>query len=179
MKIYSKTGDKGETSVIGGKRVPKHHPRIEAYGTVDELIAWIGMLRSYDHHSLPVSDLISIQEALMSCSAVIAAPPPATVDVSISEEDLKILENRIDDFNSRLPALTAFILPGGDPAASAANIARTVCRRAERTVINLDHTEKTDDVIIKYLNRLSDYLFMLTRLLMHDSDTEEIKWPQE
>jgi len=176
MKIYTKTGDKGETSVIGGVRLPKHHPRIEAYGTLDELIAWIGMLRSGEQFCVPVTELINIQSALMSCCTIIATHPSAKVPDGIEAEDTTKLEISIDKMESRLPKLQSFILPGGNPAAATSNIARCVCRRAERALLRLNETEKTDPDVIKYINRLSDYLFVLTRCLTYELGTEEVKW---
>ncbi|HWR75137.1 MAG TPA: cob(I)yrinic acid a,c-diamide adenosyltransferase [Bacteroidales bacterium] len=176
MKIYTKTGDRGETSIIGGKRLPKHHPRIEAYGTVDELIAWIGLLRSADQHCVSSEELIKIQSALMTCCAVIATDPSAEKPVNISSDDTELLERSIDAMEASLPALNSFILPGGHPHTANCNIARCVCRRAERALLRLDREEKVDQEIIKYLNRLSDYLFVLTRCLSYDSGIEEVKW---
>ena len=176
MKIYTKTGDRGETSIIGGKRLPKHHPRIEAYGTVDELIAWIGQLRSTDQHCVSREELITVQSALMSCCAVIATDPSAEKPVNISSADTEVLERSIDAMEARLPALNSFILPGGHPHTANCNIARCVCRRAERALLRLDREEKVDREIIKYLNRLSDYLFVLTRCLSYDAGIEEVRW---
>lgn len=177
MKIYTRTGDTGETSVIGGTRLPKHHPRIEAYGTVDELIAWIGLLRSEEHDCDRSEELTTIQSALMSCCAVIATPPSATLPEGVTIDDTSGLERSIDSMESKLPELKTFILPGGSRAAANANIARCVCRRAERAVLRLNETEKVDQDIIRYLNRLSDYLFVLTRCLTYESENEEIRWP--
>ena len=176
MKIYTKTGDRGETSIIGGKRLPKHHPRIEAYGTVDELIAWVGLLRSSDQHCVSREELISIQSVLMTCCSVIATDPLAEEPVNITAADTSVLERSIDAMETRLPALNSFILPGGHPDTANCNIARCVCRRAERALLRLDKEEKVDQEIIKYLNRLSDYLFVLTRCLSYDADIEEVKW---
>lgn len=175
MKIYTKTGDKGETSVIGGVRLPKHHLRIEAYGTLDELIAWIGMLRSCEHSCIPHEELIEIQLVLMSCCTVIATHPSAKVPEGIHIGDTSRLESSIDRMESDLPGLKSFILPGGNNPAATANLARTVCRRAERAILRLNETEKTDPDVIRYLNRLSDYLFVLSRHLMHSIGTEEVK----
>jgi cob(I)alamin adenosyltransferase len=176
MKIYTKTGDKGETSVIGGVRLPKHHPRIEAYGTIDELIAWIGMLRSSEQFCVPTEELINIQSVLMSCCTIIATHPSAKVPEGISVDDTTQLESSIDKMESRLPELQSFILPGGNHSAATSNLARCVCRRAERALLRLNETEKTDPDVIKYLNRLSDYLFVLTRCLTYELGTEEVKW---
>lgn len=176
MKIYTKTGDKGETSVIGGVRLPKHHPRIEAYGTMDELIAWIGMIRSYEQFCVPADELITIQSSLMACCTIIATHPGAKVPKDIAVDDTASLENAIDRMEARLPKLESFILPGGNHPAASSNIARCVCRRAERTLLRLDEQEKTDPNVLKYLNRLSDYLFVLTRCLTYELGTEEVKW---
>lgn len=176
MKIYTKTGDRGETSVIGGVRLPKHHPRIEAYGTVDELIAWIGLLRAAEQSCVTPDELITIQSVLMSCCTVIATHPTAKVPEGITVEDPASLEESIDRMEAGLPKLTSFVLPGGHPAAAQCNIARCVCRRAERALLRLDEAEKVDPDVLKYINRLSDYLFVLTRCLTYESDTEEVKW---
>lgn len=179
MKIYTKTGDRGETSIIGGKRLPKYHPRIEAYGTVDELIAWIGLLRSADQHCVSSEELLMIQSALMTCCSVIATDPSAEEPVNITTADTSMLERSIDAMEARLPVLKSFILPGGHPHTANCNIARCVCRRAERALLRLDKEEKVDQEIIKYLNRLSDYLFVLTRCLSYDAGIEEVKWLQD
>jgi len=176
MKIYTKTGDRGETSVIGGLRLPKHHPRIEAYGTVDELIAWIGMLRAAEQSCVTREELITIQSVLMSCCTIIATHPTAKVPEGITVDDTSELEKSIDRMEANLPKLTSFVLPGGHPAAAQANVARCVCRRAERALLRLNEAEKVDPDVVKYLNRLSDYLFVLTRCLTYESGTEEIKW---
>jgi cob(I)alamin adenosyltransferase len=176
MKIYTRTGDSGKTSIIGGKRLPKHHPRIEAYGTIDELIAWIGLLRSAGQHCVSPEELISIQSVLMSCCSVIATDPSAEEPVNITAADTSVLEHSIDAMEARLPVQNSFILPGGHPDAANCNIARCVCRRAERALLRLDIEEKVDQEIIKYLNRLSDYLFVLTRCMSYDAGIEEVNW---
>jgi cob(I)alamin adenosyltransferase len=176
MKIYTKTGDKGETSVIGGVRLPKHHPRIEAYGTLDELIAWIGMLRSAGQQCVSEEEMIEIQSVLMSCCTIIATHPTAKVPEGICVGETTRLESSIDRMENDLPPLQSFILPGGNHPAATANLARTVCRRAERAILRLNETEKTDPDVIRYLNRLSDYLFVLSRRLMYEFGTEEVKW---
>lgn len=176
MKIYTRNGDTGETSIIGGRRLPKHHPRIEAYGTVDELIAWIGLLRSEEQDCVSVSDLVEIQSVLMSCCTVIATDPSAKVPEGITISDTLKLEQSIDAMEANMPELSSFILPGGDRAAAISNIARCVCRRSERALLRLNEAEKTDPAIIRYLNRLSDYLFVLTRCLSYNSGIQEIKW---
>lgn len=176
MKIYTRTGDKGMTSIIGGKRLPKHHPRIEAYGTVDELIAWIGLLRGLDQDCVSTAELTGIQSALMSCCTIIATDTDAKVPEGIRAGDPATLENSIDAMEKQLPELKSFILPGGDRNAAFCNIARCVCRRAERALLRLAETEKVDQDVIIYINRLSDYLFVLTRCLTYRSGNEEVKW---
>ncbi len=176
MKIYTKTGDRGETSIIGGKRLPKYHPRIEAYGTIDELIAWIGLLRAAGQHCVSTEELIAIQSALMTCCSVVATDPSAKVPVTLTPGDTSLLERSIDAMESRLPALNSFILPGGHPHTANCNIARCVCRRAERALLRLDKEEKVDQEIIIYINRLSDYLFVLSRCLSYDAGIEEVRW---
>lgn len=178
MKIYTKTGDKGTTSLIGGKRVPKYHIRIEAYGTVDELIAHIGLIRDSvaDEHYHEV--LVTIQDHLMICASELATDKGSGTPVVplITEEDIQLLENEIDAMDEELPDLTSFVLPGGHPIVSYCHIARTVCRRAERCALSLSEAEEVSSAVLKYLNRLSDYLFMLSRKLGKDLNADEISW---
>lgn len=176
MKIYTRTGDEGMTSIIGGKRLSKHHPRIEAYGTVDELIAWMGLLRGTDQKCVSSEELIEIQSVLMTCCTVVATDPSAQVSKGVTLSDTSALENSIDRMEKNLPVLSSFILPGGHVNTSFCNIARCVCRRAERALLRLNETEKVPPEVIRYINRLSDYLFVLTRLLTYESGTEEVKW---
>ncbi len=177
-KIYTKTGDKGTTSLIGGKRVPKYHSRIEAYGTVDELNAWIGLVRDQqiDKHSKKV--LLEIQDRLFIIESLLAAEPDAkAVNLPLlKEEDVLFMEKEIDKMNSQLPELTNFILPGGHTTVSYCHLARTVCRRAERLVIKLDAEHSVEPSVIIYLNRLSDYLFILSRYLLKNLGIEETLW---
>lgn len=176
MKIYTRTGDQGMTSIIGGKRLSKHHPRIEAYGTVDELIAWVGLLRGADQKCVSREELIQIQSVLMACCTVIATDPSAKVPKGVTVDDTSSLENSIDRMEKKLPALNSFILPGGNQNTSFTNIARCVCRRAERALLRLNESEKVPPEVISYINRLSDYLFVLTRCLTYESGIEEVKW---
>jgi cob(I)alamin adenosyltransferase len=178
MKIYTKTGDKGSTSLIGGKRVPKNHPRIEAYGTTDELIAYIAFLRNQnikDEHS---NQLLRIQEDLMVISAILAADCDGCEEKlpKLNKERIVQVEKEIDRLEKKLPQLFSFLIPGGHPAVSVCHIARTVCRRAERTVLALMADFEVPDLILSYLNRLSDYLFVLSRTLSADFNTGEIIW---
>lgn len=177
-KIYTKTGDKGETSLIGGTRVPKYHDRIEAYGTVDELISYIGLIRDQEiNHDLRIV-LIEIQDRLMTCASILATDC-SDCKVKIPEmydSDVEKLEKEIDKMNEELPPLTSFILPGGHTTVSYCHIARNVCRRSERLAIKVQSQYKNSEKVIKYLNRLSDYLFVLSRKLSIDLNAKEIPW---
>lgn len=177
-KIYTKTGDGGETSLLGGTRVPKSHERVEAYGTIDELNSFIGLLRDQNIHDHYKEVLIKIQESLFIAESWVAADPqlPCPKIPMITEEDTRLLEQEIDQMNTELPPLSNFILPGGHPVASFCHIARTICRRAERNVIRIKGASPTDDIIIIYLNRLSDYLFVLARKICQDLGGSEILW---
>jgi cob(I)alamin adenosyltransferase len=188
MKIYTKTGDTGTTALFGGTRVPKHNIRIESYGTVDELNATIGMVRSQeiDGHSKKI--LIQIQNSLFTIGSTLATDPKKAVLKSgkerlnipkIDEDDITLLETEMDSMNENLPEITHFVLPGGNTAVSYCHIARTVCRRAERRTTLLNENEPIDERVIKYLNRLSDYLFVLARKLSKDTNAEETQWIPE
>ena len=178
MKIYTKTGDKGETSLFGGKRVFKHNIRINAYGTSDELNSFIGLVRDAisDVHTKEV--LIKIQSTIFVLGAELAADPdkPKLKKPDLKESDIEFLETEIDKMNENLPEMTHFILPGGDVAVSYCHIARTVCRRCERLVIELSQEAFVEINVIKYLNRLSDYLFVLARKIGKDHNAQEIPW---
>jgi cob(I)alamin adenosyltransferase len=177
-KIYTKTGDKGETSLIGGKRVPKYHERIEAYGTVDELNSFIGLIKDHDIDKHYKEVLLKIQDRLFVAESLLARDE-GEVKVKIPElheEDIKILEREIDEMQQKLPELTSFILPGGGLAASYTHVARTVCRRAERIIIKLSETVEVNELVIRYFNRLSDYLFVLARKLAHDKGEGDVLW---
>ena len=177
FKIYTKTGDTGETSLFGGARVPNSHLRVEEYGTVDELNSYIGLL--CDLIDTPQYQLVlkEIQDRLFTIGSVLANDPSKSMMVpDIKVEDVQLLENEIDKMEDELPALKNFILPGGHQTVSFCNIARTVCRRAERLVVALDAIEKIDPLSIKYLNRLSDYLFVLGRKVGKDLGAAEVIW---
>ena len=178
MKIYTKTGDKGTTSLIGGKRVLKHNPRIEAYGTIDELISHIGLLRDQPIDGQLKDVLLKVQDRLMVCAAVLATDcDDCTIKIpEIKDIDITFLEQEIDSMESELEPLRSFIIPGGHPIVSYCHIARTVCRRAERIAIKLTETSIVPDSTIKYINRLSDYLFVLARKLAKDFKVNEIPW---
>jgi cob(I)alamin adenosyltransferase len=188
MKIYTKTGDNGTTALFGGTRVAKHHIRIESYGTVDELNSWLGLIRDQKINSHSASVITSIQDKLFTVGAILATDPEkATLKngkerlniPKISTDDIKLLEKEMDQMDSELPAMTHFILPGGHTTVSYCHISRTVCRRAERLISHLNATEPIDELVMIYINRLSDYLFVLARKLSSELKAEEIKWIPE
>jgi cob(I)alamin adenosyltransferase len=185
MKIYTKTGDKGTTALFGGTRVPKHHIRIESYGTVDELNSHLGMLRDQkiDSHSHEI--LLHIQERLFTVGSILATDPEKATLKSgeqrlniprISSEDIQLLEQEMDNMNEELPPMTHFVLPGGHQTVSVCHISRCVCRRAERLATALYELEPFEAEVLQYLNRLSDYLFVLARKLSKDLQAKEIQW---
>jgi cob(I)alamin adenosyltransferase len=178
MKIYTKTGDKGLTSLIGGTRVSKASLRIESYGTVDELNSYIGLVRDQEVNA-PRRDLLKeIQDRLFTIGASLASDPEKSKMKipDLHDEDVLLLESEMDRMNEQLPELRAFILPGGHVAVSYAHVARCVCRRAERLVIHLSEESYVADLVVMYLNRLSDYLFVLSRQMAHDLGAEEVTW---
>ena len=178
MKIYTKSGDQGLTSLIGGTRVPKHDLRIESYGTVDELNSYIGMIRDYEIDPAYKHILGEIQDRLFTVGASLASDPEKSKmkipDLHLSDIDL--LEKEIDRMNEVLPELKHFVLPGGSQVVSFCHIARCVCRRAERIVVHLKSTSFVEEKVIIYLNRLSDYLFVLARKLCFDLNIPENQW---
>lgn len=188
MKIYTKTGDKGKTSLFGGTRVPKHHIRIDSYGTVDELNAHIGLIRDQEIDAITKSNLLKIQHELFTIGAMLATPADKE-KLKSGKDRLNILktnatavtflENEMDRMNIELPEMTHFVLPGGHTTVSYCHIARCVCRRAERLATQLSEQEEIDTHILIYLNRLSDYLFVLARKLTFQLKVEEIKWIPE
>ena len=174
MKIYTKTGDEGRTSLVGGKRVAKDHPRVMAYGDIDELISWIPILRvSVPEHD---NELRRIQCALMNGSAHIASEDSAKSLPAFPAEDTAWLEKRIDEMTSALPQQTAFILPGGPKEAAECHVVRTVCRRCERSSIALGDMREEVKAVIKYINRLSDYMFTLARYVTTAKGQSEDFW---
>ena len=185
MKIYTKTGDNGTTALFGGTRVPKDHIRIESYGTVDELNSHIGLIRDQEIETHHKEILIEIQDRLFTIGAILATPPEKEVKkngelrlkkLGIIDSDIELLEKEMDAMEDALPPMTHFILPGGHSSVSYCHIARCVCRRAERLAVHLDHNEPVAENAIKYLNRLSDYLFVLARKLSQDLNADEVKW---
>jgi cob(I)alamin adenosyltransferase len=178
MKIYTKTGDQGQTSLLGGMRVPKHHLKIEAYGTVDELNSYLGLVRDVagDKHS--IETIIKIQNSLFTIGAQLATETGnEKVKIPhIQVSDIEFLEKEIDAMDAQLPPLKNFVLPGGNTWVSHCHVARCICRRAERLVVHLSENEKIDEQIISYLNRLSDYLFVLSRYAALKTNANEIPW---
>jgi len=182
FKIYTKTGDKGQTSLIGGTRVPKHHIRIEAYGTVDELNSYLGVVRDVlmiNHEQY--NFLIRIQDRLFTMGSILAADPEKNKMKlpELKEKDVQDLESAIDALDAKLPEMKHFVLPGGHPAISHTHVARCICRRAERAVLHLNENSPVNELCFVYLNRLSDYLFTLARSLAIDHKAEEIPWIPE
>lgn len=178
MKIYTKKGDTGKTALIGGTRVPKHHLRVEAYGTIDELNVAIGMLADQIDLAEIIGELRFVQDRLFTMGALLAADPKKNKMIlpTLHEKDVVMLEKAIDAMEATLPELKNFILPGGHIAVSYCHIARVVCRRAERIVSQLAENDKIEPIIIKYLNRLSDYLFVLSRRIGMLVNAAEIPW---
>jgi len=180
MKIYTKTGDAGKTSLIGGTKVLKSDPRIEAYGTVDELNSYIGLVSDYCNDEAAKVTLKEIQDRLFTIGAELACDPKKDTKMPIPdlhESDVELLEKEMDRMDAELPRMKNFILPGGLPAVSFTHVARCVCRRAERCCVNLMETEGgVNPLIIKYINRLSDYLFMLARYTGMKNNAPEIIW---
>ena len=178
MKIYTKTGDKGLTSLIGGTRVPKSSLRIECYGTVDELNSYIGLVRDQEVNAGRRPLLKEIQDRLFTMGSALAADPEKSKMKlpDLHAADVTLLEDEMDRLNADLPELRAFILPGGHPAVSHAHVARCVCRRAERLVIHLAEDSFVAELVVVYLNRLSDFLFVLSRAMAHELGVEEVTW---
>lgn len=179
MRVYTRTGDDGTTGLIGGTRVKKYDMRLEAYGTVDELNSWIGLIRSQEISPDDIHDLIDIQNKLFVIGAHLATDTTKTDipgNLPCCGDDILFLERRMDQILDTLPALTSFILPGGSNAVSYCHIARTVCRRAERRTYQLAAETSVRDDVLKYLNRLSDYLYVLSRKVAGDTGIKEIPW---
>jgi cob(I)alamin adenosyltransferase len=180
MKIYTKTGDKGTTGLAGGTRVVKHHIRIDSYGTIDELNSWLGLIRGQEVDRTSYETLLRVQNTLFTIGALLASDPGNKKRrgnfPELEEADTLHLEEAIDRMNESLPPITHFILPGGHPLVSHCHIARTVCRRAERLISALNEKTPVNKEILVYINRLSDYLFVLSRKLSADLKAAEIKW---
>lgn len=182
MKIYTKTGDKGTTSLFTGAKVPKHHIRIESYGTLDELNSFLGLLRDQEIDFNTKNVLTIIQNKLFTIGSILATEPSKDNQLKIpriTSEDIELLEKEIDKMNTALPEMTHFILPGGHTTVSYCHVARTICRRAERMISYLNDNEPVPETVLSYANRLSDYLFVLARKLSKDLQLEEVKWIPE
>jgi cob(I)alamin adenosyltransferase len=188
MKIYTKTGDNGTTALFGGTRVAKYHIRIESYGTIDELNSWIGLIRDQNIKQESKDILINIQDKLFIIGAVLATDPEKAVlkngkerlnITKIRDIDIELLENEMDAMDAQLPPMTHFVLPGGHTTVSYCHLARTVCRRAERLASHLNELEPFEENVLSYINRLSDYLFVLSRKLAMELNAEEVKWIPE
>ncbi len=183
MKIYTKTGDEGFTSLYGGKRVLKNNDRIDAYGTIDELNSFIGLLRDQEITTDHKNFLTQIQIELFSIGSILATPrnnQKKNLNIQkVTTDQIEALENEIDRLDTSLPPMTHFILPGGHPCVSYCHVARAICRRAERLAYSLHHNEPLEKEVLMYLNRLSDYLFVLARKLTKELEVEEIKWIPE
>lgn len=185
MKIYTKTGDKGTTGLVGGKRIPKHDLRIDCYGTIDELNSYLGLIRDQKISKHHKTTLLDIQNQLFVIGSLLATDPELLKEESkrkrlgitfLNSEAITCLETEIDTMNNELPAMTHFILPGGHQTVSFCHIARCICRRAERSISKLHIEHPTQPEILIYLNRLSDFIFVLARKLSKELDAEEIKW---
>jgi len=182
MKIYTKTGDKGQTSLFSGNRVAKHDLRIESYGTIDELNSYIGLVKDHAPSGENLELIHNIQDKLFSIGSILATKPKSIEQENrfktpkIKEEDIELLERSMDDMNAKLPEMTHFLLPGGHPVVSFCHVARCVCRRAERRITALDEQEPIDDKVLKYVNRLSDFLFVLSRYWGDKVNAKEVKW---
>jgi len=178
MKVYTKTGDKGTTALIGGTRVAKSSMRLEAYGTVDELNSYIGMIRSFPIANTSIDELLNIQNILFNLGGNLATDTDKVKEVKlgVTDKDVEFLEKAIDKMDMELPPLKHFVLPGGNQPLSFCHISRTVCRRAERRILSLSDKVTVDELVIKYINRLSDYLFVLSRKIAHDMNVLEINW---
>ena len=179
MKVYTKTGDKGETSLIGGRRLSKAHPRIDTYGLIDELNAYVGLVRDQTTLKERKEFLIAIQNKLFTVGSLLASDPEKKMASKIPQLetlDIEKLELAIDAMDTELPAMRFFVLPGGHTSVSFCHLARVICRKAERACIALRENEPIPDLIVQYLNRLSDYLFVLSRMMTQELGAEEIPW---
>lgn len=178
MKIYTKTGDKGTTSLATGTRVPKTDQRIEAYGTVDELTSYVALVRDLYENNEVKEVLLEILDRLMTIGGILSFDviEPAYKVPQVKEEDFTYLEGKIDEYTAQIPQLRAFVIPGGTALSSHCHVARSICRRAERSTLRLAETSQVPQECIRYLNRLSDFLFVLARKAVKENNTDEIIW---
>ncbi len=181
MKIYTKKGDKGKSQLLGGSMVDKNHIKLECYGTIDELNSFIGNIYDQEISIFHKEILFKIQNQLFNLGSIISfdGEKDKIKLPNITTQNIKMLEKAIDKMEEELPMLKAFILPSGHPSASKCHIARTVCRRAERNLVALSQEEQIDNLYIQYLNRLSDYLFVLARAILKDKNAQEIQWQKD
>ncbi len=179
--IYTRKGDKGTTSLVGGERVPKYDLRVECYGTVDELVSYLGLVRDCLHDAVLIDELKKIQNTLFNVESILACETPEIAEKmpAVKTEDVQYLEKRIDAMNAQLLPLKAFLIPGGSRTSSHIHVARTICRRAERLCVRLSEEKPTDNTILQYINRLSDYLFVLSRLILKQKGRKESYWEGE
>jgi cob(I)alamin adenosyltransferase len=176
IKVYTKTGDDGTTALFSGKRVHKHHIRIKAYGSIDELNSWVGLIRDNTDNKKQSDELIHIQKQLLILGSQLASEGSTNPISPLETADVDFIEQAIDRMTAQLAVLRNFVIPGGDPLVSYAHLARCVCRRAEREMTKLREKEKVAKLAIIYINRLSDYFFTLSRKFAQDCQVEEIKW---
>ncbi len=182
FKVYTKTGDDGTTGLVGGSRVKKYDLRLEAYGTIDELNAAIGLVRSNDLPEEITTILIKIQNKLFNIGSRLASDEKGndlTSDLSITQQNIEELENVIDNFEGQLPEIRHFVLPGGDLVSAQCHVARTICRRAERRILEFAEKNPVQTEIIVYINRLSDFLFVLARKIAFNKNSNEVKWEKD
>lgn len=181
MKIYTKTGDKGSTSLLGGTRVSKAHIRIETYGTVDELNVFVGLVRDQPINEKRKDLLKTIQDRLFTIGSCLAAEPGKSFSIpDLKQEDVADLEKAMDEMDAQLPEMRNFVLPGGHQSVSFCHVARVTCRKAERLCIALSEKEPVPELVVQYLNRLSDFFFVLSRMMSQELGAEEIPWkPRE
>jgi cob(I)alamin adenosyltransferase len=181
MKVYTKKGDKGKTQLLGGSMVDKDHVKLECYGTIDELNSFIGNIYDQDLKEFHKEILLNIQNQLFNLGSIISfdGKKDKIKLPNITAKNIEMLEKAIDKMEESLPMLKNFILPSGHPTTSKCHIARTVCRRAERNLVTLSKTSEIDNLHLQYLNRLSDYLFVLSRAVLKESNAEEIEWQKD
>lgn len=178
MKIYTKKGDKGQTSLIGGTRVPKSSIRIESYGTVDELNSYLGLVRDQEIDKEYIRQILEIQDRLFTIGSHLASDPEkAKMKIpGLFDQDIINLEHWMDEMDKELPEMRSFVLPGGHTTVSHTHVARCICRRAERIIVDLGSQDHVEEIVPQYMNRLSDYLFVLSRKLTQDLGVEESPW---
>ncbi|MDR0559858.1 MAG: cob(I)yrinic acid a,c-diamide adenosyltransferase [Prevotellaceae bacterium] len=178
MKIYTKKGDRGETSLIGGKRVPKNHIRVEAYGTVDELVSSLGIVKTLEPDVYYRDFILSVQNKLLDAGSILAAEGTVAKKLpEVTQSDVNILENEIDRINDALPALDCFIIPGVNQLEASIHLSRCICRRSERNIVSLtENNIQIPEILLEYFNRLSDFLFVYARKKGREQNSQDILW---